>query len=71
VQLGRESGFDPDLRYIQSYADIESVQTRLRFNKLGFEVIESPTQFKLPLGINTFRRPIEFRFVEFWLRKMK
>lgn len=66
VQIGRETGYDPDLRFIQGYKDREEI---ISFMELaGFTIIET-NEWELEPGKNTYQRPIAFKFIELWGRK--
>jgi hypothetical protein len=69
-QIGRESGYDPDLRFIEGYANVEDVREKLRYEELGFE-LHSDNLWSLEPGRNTFQRPIAFHFMDLWLRKIE
>lgn len=66
VQVGRGTGFDPDLRFVQGYENADIV-TRLLADA-GFDLIEK-VPWTLPPGQNSFRRPLALDFVELWARK--
>jgi len=68
-QLNRESGFDPDLRYIESYESIDDINKKLDFKNLGFELLDSAI-WELPVGKNTFHRPVSFKFCDLYLKKV-
>lgn len=70
IQIGREQGFDPDLRYIETYTDENDAFKKLELKNLGFEKIISK-EWKLKKGQNAFKRDIEFHFVELWLKKQQ
>ena len=67
VRLGGESGFDPDLRYIQTFPDLEEVRPHLK--AAGLDIIREPDVFRLNRGQNAYRRDLEISFAEIWLRK--
>lgn len=79
IQLNRERGYDPDMRFIEGYLDIDEAINRLNLIPRGTNHIEEDQIFKilkshtwdLPKGRNTFKRPVRFNFVEFWLKKIK
>ncbi|MGD1046524.1 MAG: methyltransferase domain-containing protein [Bacteroidota bacterium] len=66
IQLGRETGFDPDLRFIQGYRDSNKIMSLLE--QSGFIVVDK-NEWELAPSNNTFQRPIPFRFLELWCRK--
>jgi 2-polyprenyl-3-methyl-5-hydroxy-6-metoxy-1,4-benzoquinol methylase len=68
VQLGRTRGYDPDLRFIEGYMNKDDVFKRLQIDEIGLSIIHTE-EWTLPAGNNTFRRPIEFKFLEIWLEK--
>lgn len=70
VQLGRGNGYDPDLRFIQSYDDKTNMEAQLGFVTAGFNAEPIYLKsWKLPKEQNTFRRPMVFKFLEVWLKK--
>jgi len=66
-QIGRDSGFDPDLRYIRKISDEQEAIGE--FSDAGFSVIGDPPSWALESGRNAFGRKTELLFVGFWLRK--
>jgi ubiquinone/menaquinone biosynthesis C-methylase UbiE len=68
-RIGLDSGFDPDLRYIQAFSNKQEVIEHI--HRAGFELatIPEPHSWTLPARQNSFRRDIDLSFVEFWLRK--
>lgn len=69
VQFNRHSGYDPDLRFIEHYSGESDVMSKINFEKIGFEIIKIEP-WKLEKKKNTFERPIEFQFCNFWLKKI-
>ncbi len=69
VQLGRETGFDPDLRFIQGYPTADDAKAL--FAEAEFRDLLYVNEWTLPAGQNSFRRPMKFRFADFWLRKTR
>ena len=68
IQLEREQGFDPDLRYIESYNDVKDAIDKLNLEQIGFKVRDF-REWKLEKGKNSFDRFTEFLFVELWIQK--
>lgn len=68
IQKGREMGYDPDLRYIESYKSTDDAINKLEIKELGFKISEI-REWKLKKGKNSYQRKTEFNFVEFWLKK--
>ncbi|MCI5122933.1 MAG: methyltransferase domain-containing protein [Candidatus Electrothrix sp. AR5] len=68
IQLHRKTGFDPDLRFIQGYKDKENARKILNFDQFNLEEIAT-NHWELPIGKNSFKRDIDFQFIDFWLRK--
>jgi ubiquinone/menaquinone biosynthesis C-methylase UbiE len=66
-RIGLDSGFDPDLRYIQVFSDKSEVLKHI--HQAGFEVMGEPVSWTVPPGRNSFRRDTAMTFLEFWLRK--
>lgn len=69
VQFKRHSGYDPDLRFIEHYSGIKDVINKIRFDKIGFEIIDTEP-WELEKEKNTFERPVKFEFCNFWLKKI-
>ncbi len=68
VQLGRHTGFEPDGRFIQGYADVGEVERLLL--DAGFELVDSGRKVTtLEKGRNAFRRAIELHFCSIIARK--
>ncbi len=68
IQIGREMGYDPDMRYIESYESTDDAINKLEIKEIGFKIYEI-REWKLNKGKNSYRRKIEFNFVELWLKK--
>jgi SAM-dependent methyltransferase len=69
IQIDREQGFDPDLRYIESYRNRIDAVEKLQLEQIGFKVVDFK-EWNLKKGDNSFKRYTEFKFVEFWIRKI-
>ena len=69
IQTGREQGFDPDLRYIESYRNRTDAVEKLHLEQIGFKPVGF-AEWKLEKGKNSFRRYTEFEFVELWIQKL-
>ena len=66
VRLGFDSGFDPDLRYIQTFESIQDAMDYIL--RAGFEEVKPPRELSIDAGVTTFKRPVEINFAELWLR---
>ena len=66
VRIGSTAGYDPDLRFIQSFPDAEPVIEAAL--EVGFS-LEDRRPFATAVGANTFERPIAFQFIELWFVK--
>src|ERR1039458_178215 len=67
VRIGAEGGFDPDLRYIEAFKSVDEI--RPLYEAAGLRLLDTPSHYSLPAGQNTFKRQIELKFAEIWLRK--
>lgn len=67
VRIARDSGFDPDLRFIQAFPDESEVIRYVR--EAGFELVSAPHRSTLGSGLNSFRRHVPLTFADFWLKK--
>jgi ubiquinone/menaquinone biosynthesis C-methylase UbiE len=67
VQLGRETGFEPDGRFIQNYEDEEEATKVLK--ESGFRILRQDS-WKLGPKNNTFQREIELRFCDILAEKL-
>jgi len=66
AQLGRGTGFDPDLRFIQGYETPGQLEEVLKQG--GFQVIEMP-RWSLKRAHNTYQRDTRLDFVQAWARR--
>jgi SAM-dependent methyltransferase len=66
VRLGLESGYDPDLRYVEAFNNEKDVVDLME--QVGFEIIDKKPIHK-DSGDNSFRRPIQIDYVILWARK--
>jgi SAM-dependent methyltransferase len=68
VQLRRHTGFEPDGRFIQGYADVEEVEKLLK--EAGFDLVDSGREVKtLEKRNNAFQRGVELHFCSVIARK--
>ena len=66
-RLGRESGYDPDLRYIEAVENREDIIQIVQEN--GYKILDME-DVELSPRKNSFRRPIEIRYVNIWAWKL-
>ncbi len=66
LRIGENEGYDPDLRFIQSFPDSESVISMAK--TVGLVFLEAHPFETIP-GMNTFKRPLGFKFIELWFVK--
>jgi len=72
AQLNRSSGFDPDLRYIQGYKNIDEILNKINFESAGFKTVDKNKDVvidKLPMYRNGYKREIALEFATIWLTK--
>jgi DNA-binding winged helix-turn-helix (wHTH) protein/ubiquinone/menaquinone biosynthesis C-methylase UbiE len=67
VRIGCDAGYDPDLRFIQTFSSEKEILPLLE--EIGFEQVGDSKPRELGIGDNSFRRPIKVEYVELWLRK--
>jgi SAM-dependent methyltransferase len=65
VRIGGEPGYDPDLRFIQTYPSVDTLDGV--FAGAGLERIAAQT-WTLPPRKNALRRDVGFKYATIWLR---
>jgi ubiquinone/menaquinone biosynthesis C-methylase UbiE len=69
IRIGYDSGFDPDLRFIEAFPNENDV---IKYaEEAGFELVGLPHRKTMESGVNSFRRDIEMNYADLWLKCVK